>query len=121
MARTKTVKTDTDVKVTTVKDNGDRKFAKLPNLGTPILDRVLVKQDEADEYSAGGIIIPDGAKEKPSRGIVYAVGAGRNDEPMVVKPGDIVLYGKYAGTEVKIKGIDYLLMAQRDLLFICND
>ena len=117
-ARTKTIKTDSSVEITTTKDNGDRKFIKLPNVGTPILDRVLVQQADADEFSAGGIIIPEVAKEKPSRGIVIAVGPGRKDEEMIVKPGDIVLYGKYAGTEVTIKGIEYLLMRQSDLLMI---
>lgn len=91
-----------------------------PNLGTPILDRVLIKQAEADERSAGGIILPESAQEKPQRGIVVATGPGKGLDPMAVKPGDIVLYGKYAGTEVTLKGNEYLLMNQADLLFICN-
>lgn len=122
MATKKTLKKISPVTVATVNtETGSRKFMSLPNLGTPILDRVLVKEDAADEYSAGGIIIPDNAKEKPSRGRVYAAGPGKSGEEMVVKPGDVVLYGKYAGTEVKIKGQDYLLMRQNDILMIIND
>ena len=71
---------------------------------TPLHDRVIVKAAAAEEKTAGGIIIPDTAKEKPSRGIVLAAGPGKVDEPMTVKAGDTVLYGKYAGTEIQIEG-----------------
>ena len=88
------------------------------NVGQPILDRVLVKQAPADEYSSGGIIIPDSAQEKPDRGIVVAVGKGKGNELLSVKVGDIVLYGKYAGIEIKIKGKDYLIMRESDILMV---
>jgi chaperonin GroES len=78
----------------------------------------LILEAPAEERSAGGIIIPDSAKEKPSRGLVIAVGKGRLGEPTETKPGDIVLYGKYAGVEIQIKGIDYLIMRESDLLMI---
>ena len=84
----------------------------------PLHDKVLVKVVEADEKTAGGIIIPDTAKEKPMRGEVVAVGNGKPDEPMTVKEGDAVLYGKYAGTEFKIDGGDYLIMRESDILAI---
>ncbi|NDC73639.1 MAG: co-chaperone GroES, partial [Sphingobacteriia bacterium] len=77
---------------------------------TPIADRVLVEPTPAEEKTAGGIIIPDTAKEKPQRGTVVAVGQGKKDEPMTVKSGQTVLYGKYSGTEVQIDGKDYLIM-----------
>ncbi|MBO4541756.1 MAG: co-chaperone GroES, partial [Bacteroidales bacterium] len=70
----------------------------------PLADRVIVKAAPAEEKTAGGIIIPDTAKEKPQRGTVVAVGAGKKDEPMTVKVGDNVLYGKYAGTEINYNG-----------------
>jgi len=72
----------------------------------------------AEEKTAGGIIIPDTAKEKPQRGVVVAVGTGKKDEPMTVKVGDNVLYGKYAGTEIQIEGQDLLIMRESDLLAI---
>jgi len=72
---------------------------------TPIGDRVLVKAAPAEAKTASGIIIPDTAKEKPMRGEVVAVGSGKKDEPMTVKSGDTVLYGKYAGTEITIDGM----------------
>ena len=71
---------------------------------TPLHDRVIVKPAAAEEKTAGGIIIPDTAKEKPQRGIVMAAGPGKKDEPMTVKTGDTILYGKYAGTEVSFEG-----------------
>ncbi len=77
---------------------------------TPLHDRVIVKAAAAEEKTAGGIIIPDTAKEKPQRGIVVAVGTGKKDEPMTVKVGDNVLYGKYAGTEIQIEGQDLLII-----------
>lgn len=85
---------------------------------TPLHDRVIVKAAAAEEKTAGGIIIPDTAKEKPQRGTVVAAGPGKKDEPMTVKSGDTVLYGKYAGTEISIEGIDYLIMRESDILAI---
>lgn len=84
----------------------------------PLADRVLVEPAAAEEKTAGGIIIPDTAKEKPQRGKVVAVGSGKKDEPMELKEGDIVLYGKYAGTEINVDGSDYLIMRQSDVLAI---
>ncbi|MEE1302469.1 MAG: co-chaperone GroES, partial [Bacteroidales bacterium] len=72
----------------------------------PLSDRVLIKPAEMEQKTASGIIIPDTAKEKPMRGEVIAVGPGKKDEPMTVKVGDQVLYGKYSGTEIAIDGID---------------
>lgn len=85
---------------------------------TPLADRVLVKPAEAETKTAGGIIIPDSAKEKPQRGTVVAVGPGKKDEPTTVKKGDTVLYGKYSGTEVQIDGTDYLIMKESDIFAI---
>ena len=87
----------------------------------PLHDRVLVRRIDADEKTAGGIIIPDTAKEKPQRGEIVAVGAGaRNDKgdiiPLDVKAGDEVLFGKWSGTEVKIDGEDLLIMKESDIL-----
>jgi chaperonin GroES len=82
----------------------------------PIADRVLVKPDEAEQTTKGGIIIPDTAKEKPQRGKVVAVGNGKKDEPMTVKVGDTVLYGKYSGTEINLDGDEYLIMRESDIL-----
>jgi chaperonin GroES len=81
----------------------------------PLADRVIVEPAAAEEKTAGGIIIPDTAKEKPRRGTVIAVGPGKTDEPMTVKAGNIVLYGQYSGTEVKIDGKDYLIMKEADI------
>ncbi|HAW53369.1 MAG TPA: co-chaperone GroES [Flavobacteriales bacterium] len=83
-----------------------------------LADRVLVEPAPAEEKTAGGIIIPDTAKEKPQRGIVVAVGKGKPDEPMTVKVGDTVLYGKYSGTELSFEGSDYLMMKESDILAI---
>lgn len=85
---------------------------------TPLHDRVIVKPAAAEEKTAGGIIIPDTAKEKPQRGTVIAAGPGKKDEPMSVKNGDTVLYGKYAGTEISIEGEDYMIMRESDILAI---
>ena len=85
---------------------------------TPLHDRVIVKPDAAEEKTAGGIIIPDTAKEKPQRGTVLAAGPGKKDEPVMVKAGDTVLYGKYAGTEITVEGKDYLIMRESDILAI---
>ena len=84
----------------------------------PLADRVLILPDAAEEKSAGGIIPPDSAKEKPLRGKVVATGNGTKDEEMVVKAGDAVLYGKYAGTEIEFEGTKYLIMRQSDILAI---
>lgn len=84
----------------------------------PLADRVLVEPAAAEEKTAGGIIIPDTAKEKPQRGKVVAVGTGKKDEPITVKVGDIVLYGKYAGTELQVEGKDYLIMRESDIFAI---
>lgn len=85
---------------------------------TPLHDRVIVKPAAAEEKTAGGIIIPDTAKEKPQRGVVLAIGTGKKDEPITVKVGDAVLYGKYAGTEISIEGQDLLIMRESDILAI---
>jgi len=85
---------------------------------TPLADRVIVKPAPAEEKTAGGIIIPDTAKEKPQRGTVVAAGPGKKDEPVTVKIGDTVLYGKYAGTEIQIEGDDFLIMRESDILAI---
>jgi len=84
----------------------------------PLADRVLVEPAEAEETTASGIIIPDTAKEKPQRGIVVAVGNGKKDEPLTVKEGDNVLYGKYAGTEITVEGKEYLIMRESDIFAI---
>jgi chaperonin GroES len=85
---------------------------------TPLSDRVIIKALEAETKTASGIIIPDSAKEKPQQGIVVAVGKGTKDEPITVKVGDKVLYGKYAGTELKFDGIDYLIMRENEIFAI---
>ncbi len=84
----------------------------------PLADRVLVEPAPAEEKTAGGIIIPDTAKEKPQKGKVVAVGNGKPDEPLTVKVGDTVLYGKYSGTELSFEGSDYLMMRESDILAI---
>lgn len=84
----------------------------------PLSDRVLITPAPAEEKTVGGIIIPDTAKEKPLQGTVVAVGEGKKDEPMVLKAGDEVLYGKYAGTEIEYKGEKYLVMRQSDVVAI---
>lgn len=84
----------------------------------PLADRVVVEAAAAEEKTASGIIIPDTAKEKPQKGKVVAVGAGKKDEPMTVKVGDTVLYGKYSGTEVNVDGTDVLIMRESDIFAI---
>ncbi len=84
----------------------------------PLADRVLIQAAAAEEKTIGGIIIPDSAKEKPLKGEVVAVGNGTKDEEMVLKKGDQVLYGKYAGTEIELEGEKYLIMRQSDVLAI---
>ncbi len=84
----------------------------------PLADRVLVEPAAAEEKTTGGIIIPDTAKEKPMKGTVMAAGNGTKDEPITVKVGDVVLYGKYAGTEIVVDGKDYLIMRESDIYAI---
>ena len=85
---------------------------------TPLADRVIIQQAEAETTTASGIIIPDTAQEKPQKGTVIAVGKGTKDNPMTVKAGDNILYGKYAGTELKYNGADYMIMKESDILAI---
>ena len=92
----------------------------------PLHDRVVVKRIESDEKTAGGIIIPDTAKEKPQQGEVVAVGPGGRDEagkliPIDVKTGDTVLFGKWSGTEVKIDGVEYLIMKESDIMGVMEE
>jgi len=84
----------------------------------PLADRVVIKPLEAETQTASGIYIPDSAKEKPQQGEVVAAGKGTKDEPTTVKIGDTVLYGKYAGTELKLDGSDYLIMRESDIFAI---
>ena len=84
----------------------------------PLADRVVVEAAPAEERTAGGLIIPDTAKEKPQKGKVVAVGSGKKDEPMTVKVGDHILYGKYSGTEVMIEGKEYLIMRESDIFAV---
>lgn len=81
----------------------------------PLADRVLIEPAAAEQVTASGIIIPDTAKEKPLKGTVIAIGPGKKDEPMEVKVDNIVIYGQYSGTEIKIDGKDYLIMKQGDI------
>ena len=85
---------------------------------TPLADRVLIQTAPSEEKTASGIYIPDTAKEKPLKGSIVAVGSGKKDEPMQVKVGDVVLYGQYSGTEIKIDGNDYLIMRESDIFAI---
>jgi chaperonin GroES len=84
----------------------------------PLADRVLILPAPAEEKTIGGIIIPDTAKEKPLQGEVVATGKGTKDEEMILKVGDTVLYGKYAGTELEFEGVKYLMMRQSDVLAV---
>jgi len=84
----------------------------------PLADRVVIEPAPAEEKTAGGIIIPDTAKEKPQKGTVVAAGPGKKDEPVTLKVGDAVLYGKYSGTEVTLEGKDYLIMREADVFAI---
>ncbi|MDD6783253.1 MAG: co-chaperone GroES [Bacteroidaceae bacterium] len=84
----------------------------------PLADRVLISPAAAEEKTIGGIIIPDTAKEKPLQGTVVAVGEGKSDEEMILKTGDQVLYGKYAGTEIEFEGEKYLIMRQSDVVAV---
>lgn len=87
--------------------------------GKILAGKVLVQPVPAETKTVSGIIIPDSAKEKPLKGTVVLVGAAKKDETMEVKAGDVVLYGKYSGTELNIEGEDYLLISQSDVLYIC--
>jgi chaperonin GroES len=93
-------------------------FRKLKLNIKPLSDRVIIEPAAAEEITAGGIIIPDTAKEKPLKGKIVAIGTGKKDEPLTVKVGDNVLYGKYAGTEITIDGNDYLIMRESDVVAI---
>ena len=84
----------------------------------PLADRVVIEPKEAETRTASGLYIPDNAKEKPQQGTIVAAGPGKKDEPMEVKVGDVVLYGKYAGTEITVDGKDYIIMKQSDVLAI---
>jgi chaperonin GroES len=84
----------------------------------PLADRVLVQPAAAEEKTASGLYIPDTAKEKPQKGLVVAVGNGKKDEPLTVKVGDTVLYGKYSGTELSVDGNDFLIMRESDIFAI---
>ena len=86
--------------------------------GKILAGKILVKPQESEEKTQSGIIIPDSAKEKPQQGTVVMVGADKKDEPMEIKVGNVVVYGKYSGTELHIEGEDYLLMSQTDVLYI---
>ena len=86
--------------------------------GKILAGKVLVKPEAAEEKTASGIYIPESAKEKPLKGKVVLVGEAKKDEPMEVKAGDLVLYGKYAGSELTIEGEDFLLISQTDILYI---
>lgn len=81
----------------------------------PLADRVIIEPVAAEQKTASGIFIPDTAKEKPLQGTIMAVGLGKKDEPMTLKKGDTVLYGQYAGTEIKIEGKNYLIMRESDV------
>ena len=84
----------------------------------PLADRVIIEPAAAETTTASGIIIPDTAQEKPQKGTVVAVGLGKKDEPMTVNVGDVVLYGKYSGTEFKYENGDYLIMREADIMVI---
>jgi chaperonin GroES len=84
----------------------------------PLADRVLVEPAAAEQKTVSGIIIPDTAQEKPQKGTIVAIGTGKKDEPLTVKVGDSVLYGKYAGTEITVEGKEYLIMRESDIFAI---
>ena len=88
--------------------------------GKVLAGKILVQPQAAEEKTISGIIIPDSAKEKPQVGTVVLVGSAKKDEPMEIKAGDMVFYGKYSGTELNIDGTDYMLMSQTDVLFIAE-
>lgn len=90
----------------------------MTKVGRPMAGKILVKPQEAEERTSSGIIIPDSAKEKPQQGVVVEVGKPKKDEEMEVKAGDVVLYGKYSGTEINHGGEEYLIMNQSDILLV---
>ncbi len=87
----------------------------------PLADRVIIEPATAEEKTAGGIIIPDTAKEKPKKGKIIAAGNGKKDEPLTVKAGDTVLYGQYSGTEIKIDGKEILILEESKILAVFNN
>ena len=93
----------------------------MAKIGRPMAGKVLVQPQAAEQKTSSGIIIPDSAQEKPQRGKIIAIGNAKQDEPMEVKVGDMVLYGKYGGTEIKIDDQDYLIMNQYDILLVVDE
>jgi chaperonin GroES len=93
----------------------------MEKIGRPMAGKVLIKPEAAEQKTVGGIIIPDSAQEKPQKGKIIAVGNQKKDEPIEVKAGDVVLYGKYSGTESKINGESYLIMNQNDILLVVEE
>jgi len=93
----------------------------MANIGRPMSGKVLVQPQAAEQKTSSGIIIPDSAQEKPQRGKIVAVGNEKKDEKMEVKVGDVVLYGRYSGTEIKIDNQDYLIMNQTDILLVVEE
>ncbi len=93
----------------------------MANIGRPMSGKVLVQPQAAEQKTSSGIIIPDSAQEKPQRGKIVAVGNAKKDEQMEVKVGDVVLYGRYGGTEIKIDNVDYLIMNQTDILLVVEE
>jgi len=110
----------------TAASKGAKELREIPMKFRPLHDRVVVKRIDADEKSGGGIIIPDTAKEKPSQGEITAVGPGGRDEagtliPIDLKVGDHVLFGKWSGTEVKIEGVELLIMKESDIMGVLDE
>ena len=93
----------------------------MANIGRPMSGKVLVQPQAAEQKTTSGIIIPDSAQEKPQKGTIVAVGNAKKDEQLEVKVGNVVLYGKYSGTEIKIDGADYLIMNQSDILLVIEE
>jgi chaperonin GroES len=93
----------------------------MANIGRPMSGKVLVQPQAAEQKTSSGIIIPDSAQEKPQRGKIVAVGNAKKDEQMEVKVGDVVLYGRYGGTEIKIDNEEYLIMNQTDILLVVEE
>lgn len=93
----------------------------MANLGRPMSGKILVKPEPAEQKTSSGIIIPDSAQERPQRGKVVAIGKPKKDEEMEIKVGDLVLYGRYAGTEIKIDNEEYLIMNQTDVLLVIEE
>ncbi len=93
----------------------------MTKIGRPMSGKVMIQPQEAEQKTSSGIIIPDSAQEKPQKGKIVAVGNQKADEPMEVKVGDVVLYSKYGGTEIKIDDNDYLIMNQSDILLVVGE